>query len=216
MVLSSIPSASFQHRVYRMVSQKSAPGFFRSLGFDDEAVLEIRELLHGFGGKGNSLGELCDAPFRLKSTLHKSGYISRFSDGSFPVFYSSLEVETTEAEIRHWFPKFVGKPTRRRTVYYLRFACDFDGITRDLRPKESEWPKLVHNEDYKFCNRVGAEAVKLGLDGLLTPSARRRTGTNLPVFRRASIGNPGEDVVVSATYDPSNTTVSFEGRTPAV
>ena len=37
-----------------------------------------------------SLEELCEAPFRPKTRLKKAGYATRFSDGSFPVFYTRV------------------------------------------------------------------------------------------------------------------------------
>ena len=159
-------------------------------------------------GKGDTLDELCDAPLRPKPRLRKLGRATRFSAGSFPVFYSSLEAETGEAEIHHWFPTVAGKPKSRRTAYYSRFGCDYDGAAKDLRPKATRWPKLVHDNGYRFCNRLGAEAVGLGLGGLLTPSARRETGTNLPVFARSAIGNPGDSVLMAVTYGPATGNVA--------
>ena len=183
--------------------------FLQGQEIDEQGAQEIRELLRS-RGTGDSLEELCDLPFRPKPMLRRLGRSTRFSDGSFPVFYSSLEAETAEAEVRHWFPTFAGDPVRTRTAYYSRFACDFDGTAKDLRPKEAEWPKLVHDHDYRFCNKLGAEAVQLGLDGLLTPSARRKTGTNLPVFARNAISNPGDAVEMAVTYDPASGNVSLK------
>ena len=58
---------------------------------------------------------------------------------------------------------------------------------------QAEWPKLTHDHDYELCNRLGAEAVAMKpmkLDGLLAPSARKKDGTNVPVFTRKAIHNP--------------------------
>ena len=158
----------------------------------------------------DTLEELCEAPFRPKPMMRRLGNASRFSDGSFQVFYSSTEAETAEAEIQHLFRRaFAGRPKSPRTAYYARFACDFDGLVKDLRPKEAQWPKLVHDNDYRFCNKLGAEAVELGLAGLLTPSVRRKTGTNLPVFTRKAISNPGDYILMAVTYDPGAGKVSL-------
>ena len=207
-MLKLIPTASFRHRVFRLARQSSLAAFLQEQGFDDQSGREIRELVRS-RGTGDTLEELCDAPFRPKPRLRKLGRATLFSDGSFPVFYSSLEAETAKAEIQRLFPKFAGEPARQRTAYYSCFACDFDGATKDLRPKGAQWPKLVHDNGYRFCNRLGAEAVRLGLDGLLTPSARIKTGTNLPVFARSAISNPGDSVVMAVTYDPASGNVSL-------
>ena len=71
----------------------------------------------------------------------------------------------------------------------MRFACDFDGCVKDLRPKKDEWPQLTYDTDYRFCNELGSEAVRTGLDGLMAPSVRQVEGTNIPVFERSAISN---------------------------
>ncbi len=90
-----------------------------------------------------------------------------------------------------------------RTVYFLRLACDFNGDVKDLREKQKEWPWLTHDSDYSKCHVVAHEAVEEGLDGLLAPSARRDSGTCLPVYKRTAISNPKSENVASFTFDPS-------------
>ena len=206
-MLESIPTEPSDLRVFRVAIQISLSTFLETQGIDEEGMGEVRSLLQS-RGMGDSPEELCEAPFRPKPRLRKVGRRTRFSDGSFPVFYSSLDPETAEAEVRHWVPYFLGGPTGRRTAYFSRFACDFKGTTKDLRSKKQAWPGLLHDSDYEFCNRLGAEAVRLGLDGLLTPSARKESGTNVPVFTRKSISNPREPVLLSMTYDPASKKVS--------
>ncbi len=150
--------------------------------------------------QGANLEELCDAPFRRK---HKIRRRTRFSDGSFPIFYSSLDSATAEAEVRHWLPTIIGQPEHPRTAHYRLFSCAFVGIEKDLRPKIQEWPLLVHDSDYTFCNELGAEANHLKIDALVTPSARHE-GINLPVFTRESISDPNEEALVTLTYLPDS------------
>lgn len=208
-MLGSITTQSIHRKVFRLASQQSAvEAFLQEQGLDIKSTDEMKELLRA-RGIADSPEELCDAPFKPKPGLQKTGRKSRFSDGSFPVFYSSLEAETAEAEARHLFSKIAGKSSKPRTAYYSRFTCIFDGTAKDLRPKQKDWPKLVHGSDYRFCNELGAEAVKLRLDGLLAPSARRTSGTNLPVFTRRSISKPGEFTPVAMTYDPSTGEVAL-------
>lgn len=134
---------------------------------------------------------------------------SRYSDGSFPVFYSSLEWKTAEAEIRHWAPSRSGSPDDRRTFYYQRLECTFMGQEKDLRSKVAEWPDLVHPSDYTFCNRLGAEARQSGIDGLVVPSARH-DGANVPVFRREAIRDPELGHLVAVAYDPDSGEVTLQ------
>ena len=197
--------------VFRLASQLHNADFLRKQGFDDESVTELLNLLAS-RGMSDKLEDLCDGPFRLKPQLQKAQLRSRFSDGSFPVFYSSLESETAKVEMQYRFLKDVSKPTKPRTAYYFRFSCDFDGSIKDLRPRLADWPDLIHDSDYGFCNSLGAEAVATDLDGLLTPSVRKPKGTNLPVFRRGAVSNPVVHALVGMTLDPSSGEVTVSER----
>ena len=176
-----------------------------ALGLEARAEAELREALASVPGAA-SAEELCEAVFRPKRRLRRR---TRYSDGSFPVFYSSLERETAEAEIKHWLPTLLGTPEKRRTAYYLSLACTFSGREKDLRAKASEWPDLVHETDYTFCNRLGAEARELELDGLVAPSARH-PGANVPIFRREAIAEAELADAVAVTYDPVSGAVSLD------
>lgn len=189
-------------RVFRLARD---PGFglLAELGLDAQAEEELREALTAVGG-ASTAEDLCDAPFGPRRRLRRR---TRYSDGTFPVFYSSLDQETAVAEIGHWLAVVMGRPNTARTAYYRRLACTFSGREKDLRGKVADWPDLVHGTDYAFCNRLGAEARELELDGLVVPSARC-SGANLPVFRREALRDAelGDAIVVS--YDPASGDVS--------
>ena len=198
-LLDEIPTVRNHRQIYRLANLPQDDEFLAELGLDALGEQELRALLAAAGYE-TSLEELCDAPFRLKRRL---GMATRYSNGSYPIFYSSLDPETAMAEVAYWFRKgFGGSPQGQRSAYYQRFTCLFEGKEKDLRDKQSEWPELVHDSDYTFCNRIGAEAVRLELDGLVVPSARRERGSNLPVFKRPAIRDPESQDVVKITLDP--------------
>ena len=202
-MLEDIPTNEVSLRIFRLAAQPALADFLKEQGLDENAIREMEALLRSRSITG-TLEELCDAPFKPKKRLKKA---TRFSDSSFPVFYSSLETDTAKTEACHQFLKFAGRPKKPRTVHYICFSCSFDGSAKDLRPMLDTWPQLI-DDDYQFCNELGTKAVELQLDGLLSPSARNESGTNVPVFTRASISNPHETVSVAVTYDPSSGTVS--------
>ena len=198
-LLGEIPTERNRRWIYRLASMSLDDEFLEGLGLDARSQQELKDLLEA-SGHVESIEEVFDAPFRRKPRL---GMVTRYSDGSYPVFYSSLDLATTEAEVAHWFMKsFHGRPERRRTAYYQRFACSFEGTEKDLRNKRSEWPELVRGDDYTFCNRIGAEAIQPGLDGLIAPSARLEAGSNVPVFKRQAVSNPEPRGVVTVAFDP--------------
>jgi len=198
-MLEDVPSHRGKRRVFRFANVPGIDEFVAELGLDTQSVDELIALLVA-QGHGPSVDELRDGPFRRKRKFRSQ---SRFSDGSFPVFYSSLDVTTAEAEVRHWFPQFSGQPRGSRTGYYQRFSCEFEGVEKDLRPKIDQWPDLIHDTDYTFCNQLGAEAERTEVDAFLTWSARNK-GTNVPIFRREAIGNPKQEGGVALTYRPDS------------
>ncbi len=202
-MLENIPSRKSHRRVFRMANIPNFEEFVGELNLDARSSDEVRKLL-STSGYSPSPHELLDTPFRVKRRLHRP---TRFSDGSFPVFYSSPDPKTAEAEVKHWIPRYGDTCQSLRTAYYQQFACRFDGIEKDLRPKLEEWPDLVHDSDYSFCNRLGSEASRLDLDGLVTQSARYH-GSNLAAFRRRAVGNPTLQGRVAMTYDPTTGKVS--------
>ena len=207
-MLEALRTRNIQQTVVRFHRWRTDDNFLRDQKMDPVQIAEMKGFLES-RGMSDSLEDLIDGPFAPKPRLWKSGYpSSRYSDGSFPVGYFSLEAETAEAEVRYRFcAEFAGKPAGPRTAWYSRFSCDFQGDVKDLRPMAARWPGLTHDSDYAFCNRLGAEAVSTGLDALLTPSARRLDGTNVPVFDRRALNNPHEDSLVPVTYAvPSGTT----------
>ena len=203
-LLAPIETRDFRAPVFRLASDLSIEVFIGEEGYDSTSAAELMELVEPTATRDLERA-LLDAPFKPRPRLARAGHSTRFSDGSFSVFYGALEADTAEAEIRYWHPK---KSTRPRTVHYIRFVCDFSGQTKDLRPMRAKWPRLTHDSDYRFCNGLGAEAVKSDLDGLLAPSARKDAGTNLPVFRRRAIDRPVVQARVAVTLDPSTGGVS--------
>ena len=199
-MLADVARGQGHRRVYRLATIDEQDQLLQQLNLDERGINELGELLTLGPGR---LQEFCDAPFRSKPRLRR--HPTRFSDGSFSVFYSSLEAETAAAEVRHWLPDRFGQLSTRRTMYYHRFSCVFAGSEKDLRGRETEWPELVGN-DYAFCNQIGEEARQEGLDGLVTPSARH-TGTNQPVLQRSALSEPRHEGIVSMTYDPDTGSV---------
>ncbi len=155
---------------YRMANTGNGlPALLRWMGLNSTEVAEALDLIPSE-----------PPPFeKLLSDAFASRRRSRFSDGSFGVFYGALDVATCEAEVVHHGRSVF---SRGDVVNYQVFRFSYAGRTADLVPLLGRWPSLV-SDDYNFCNLLGAEAQRARLDGFLAPSARRRDGTCLPVFR---------------------------------
>lgn len=119
---------------------------------------------------------------------------SRFSDGSFGVWYGSDSVETTVHETAyHWYRGLLSDAgfeqmavIAERKVYWV--TCN--AALLDFRQAAAAQPELLHPSDYTFCQTVGARIHREGHPGLLTRSVRRPAGENVAIFNPAVLSNP--------------------------
>ena len=86
-MLDSIPTQLVRQKIFRLAAQASVTEFLESQPLDAQGVQEIRGLLRSRGLE-ETPEALCDTAFREKPKLRRR---TRFSDGSFSVFYSSLD-----------------------------------------------------------------------------------------------------------------------------
>jgi RES domain len=178
--------------VYRFANLSYESDFLRNRKtLSDNQVLRVL----AFRGRRRSI-DLTKNPFRKKQWLMgKYGLETRFSDGTWPTFYSALSEATARKEAGHHHAKYaVQAGDEAMPVYYSRIACKFQGSHVDLWPKLGEWDLI--SESYEFCQELGNEAHVGGLGAFWTPSARDRPeGSCIPVFVERTIG----DVVVTGT-----------------
>lgn len=200
-MLQKIPTRPATYTLYRLTVDPEYKKLMDEYGFGSKKSEEMWRFLHRYV-IDFKIDQLLDVPFTYdqeEGTARKT----RYSDGSFPVFYASLEPETTTEEVRPWLlKKLLGYSG---SVFYIRLRCIFSGSIKDLCPQQSQpgWMDLMNDKDYAFCNALGAEAKKLKLDGLLVPSVRRDSGTNLPVLERKSLRDARLESYVEASFDRS-------------
>lgn len=119
---------------------------------------------------------------------------SRFSDGSFGVWYGSESVETSVHESAyHWHRGLLSDAGYdRMTVIAERkvYAVKCNAALLDFRQVVAQEPHLLHPTDYTFCQSVGLRIHREGHPGLLTQSVRRPAGDNLAIFNPAVLSNP--------------------------
>ena len=211
LALNAIPTETLHTEAFRYARQERADSELMQTQGMDTAASTLGEWLRE-NGVIETPQELCALTFKRRLQKTKKWPRSRFSDNSFPVLYSSLDARTAKVELECQArnPKYWGHPKKRRTYYYSKFRLDFRGHVKDLRDHSAACPELT-SDDYAYCNKIGALAVKIGLYGLLVPSARRNGGTNLPIFDERAVSNPREDQLVSVTYDPETSEVVLRG-----
>jgi hypothetical protein len=124
----------------------------------------------------------------------KNWKASRFSDGSFGVWYGCNSVIAAVYEsVYHWFRGLLtdaGFDTEavfgERQVYSV--SCN--AALLDFRRLVHQYPDLVHKTDYAYCQSVGARIHREGHPGLLTSSVRCKSGESYGVFNPNVLSNP--------------------------
>jgi hypothetical protein len=122
---------------------------------------------------------------------------SRFSDGSFGVWYGCDSARTSVYETAcHWFSALLGDAgfqnegvIGERKLY--RVECD--AALLDLRAAASARPELVHKTDYSVTRALGTRLHHEGHPGLLTVSVRHPTGQVYAILNPEVLSRPRSD-----------------------
>lgn len=130
---------------------------------------------------------------------------TRYSDGSFPVWYGSLDLQTTIYEtVYHMYRSIFAirnsvtenKIIRKRSVFKVK--CN--ALLIDITQKHSTFPKL-HSNDYVFCQSLGQRMSRAGYPGILSISARFDNGINVNIFKPDVLLNSRLDQNLTYTMD---------------
>lgn len=142
---------------------------------------------------------IIDRPFEDAEWWGAIGYpfrhwqASRFSNGTFGIWYGSDTIETTVHEtVHHWYYGLLNDAgfcldgvSIDRKVYLVQ--CD--AVLLDFRQLAHSYSDLVHDYDYTFTQAIGARLHREGHPGLVTKSARC-AGDNFAVLNPAVLSNP--------------------------
>ena len=184
-LLEPLAQAPISARLCRLANVRRRLAALEALGITFD---HIEALLEFLGGDGDP-NELLDGPLRFDPSFRPAP--TRFSDGSWAVFYGALDWPGAEAEVGYHVAKAAAGTTA--TLYYQRLECDLDGVGYNLCVHTHTWPFLTDpNEQsaYPRCQSIALEARSRGAYTLLTRSARLSSGINAPVFIRTALANP--------------------------
>jgi len=147
-------------------------------------------------------------PFSHEPYLH-----SRFGDGSYPVWYGAMALETTIFETAyHMMRAELAIEGLDETVYRERavYNVHCHALLLDLAGKQGDYPALVV-DDYAFTQQIGKRLHGEGHPGLIAPSARC-DGENVAIFRRETLSQPRLGCYLNYAFDPHTRQVTIERR----
>ena len=118
-----------------------------------------------------------------------TGRPSRFTDGSFGVYYGAESMPTAVAETKYHRERFLGATDEEDIEITLRVY-----VNRVRRPVfdlcAPRYARLLHPVDYTASQRFGARWRKLNAWGFLYPSVRREGGRCVAILRPPALTLP--------------------------
>ena len=141
---------------------------------------------------------------------------SRYSNGSYPIWYGSLEIETTVYETVHHSLKFLkategamneSEIIRKRSIFDVQCSA----ILINLSGLENKYPDII-SDDYSVTQTIGSTVRASGMAGIMSPSARHKKGTNLNIFIPDVLDKPDRLGVLTYRILPKENCVQVYGN----
>ena len=171
-----------------------------------------RDIPRGIIGRGFHYSTAIEYPFITEPYVE-----SRYGDGSFPVLYGSMDLETTIHETCYHMAKFESHSegideviVRDRAIYLIHGRA----VLVDLTNKRSAFPQLLSNE-YSFTQQIGKRLSKEGHPGIMAPSAQC-DGTNIVFLNIEVLSDPRIHCYLTYRLDPATWKITVEKRSGEV
>ena len=136
---------------------------------------------------------------------------SRFSDGSYGVFYAARERATAIAETRYHHARFLQATAEAATHLPMRlYTVAIDSRLHDLRPPGSVDPAVYDPDDYSASRALGARLMATGSAGVAYRSVRQERGQCVGLFRPLGASNCVHSAYLLYAWDGARFTDVYE------
>ena len=140
---------------------------------------------------------------------------SRFSDGSYGVFYAAQTLDTAIAEVSHHRAAFLARTEEPAIDVDLRLiAAPVDADLHDLRELGPAGAGLFDPNFYAKPQALGRRLREGGSAGVLYPSVRHAGGFCVGIFRPRALGRARVGAHVALHWDGQRITHWYEKRNP--
>lgn len=143
---------------------------------------------------------------------------TRFSDGTFGVWYGAIEEQTSLVETYFWLfkevqPDLKSAKNGRIRKHRRMFLADLDHDRAiNLTMFHKEFPDLTNPINYEFCNRLGKFACENKVGMFSSPSAREHKGNCVPVFDPDAIKSDAFQYDYYLTFEAESKTILIERK----
>ena len=140
---------------------------------------------------------------------------SRFSDGSYGVYYAARELATAVAETAYHFGRFAadsGDGIRYEDMRVLAGRIDMDFHDLEGLPADDRRP-LLDPDSYAASRAFAAALRRAPTNGIHFPSVRRPAGRCVAAFRPKAVGVPKQTKHLKYCWDGSAVRQYFDYET---
>jgi hypothetical protein len=138
---------------------------------------------------------------------------SRFSDGSYGVFYAANDLETAIAETRFHREAFLRATRQARLEIDMRvYLADLEGNLHDLRGHNPDYAVFHDPQDYGAGQQLGRQLRRAGSNGIAYDSVRRQGGQCVALFRPPLLSNARQERHLCYVWDGQRIATLYEKR----
>lgn len=147
----------------------------------------------------------------MAAFTHANPQGSRFSDGSYGVFYCARTRATAIAETRHHAARFMAATHEPPMRLHMRlYAVEAQGRIADLRKAALEDPRIVDPANYAPTQALGRMLRTEGALGIVYPSARHTGGQCLVALRTVLVKDCRHAAYMEYQWDWEGIVAVFE------
>lgn len=138
---------------------------------------------------------------------------SRFTDGTFGVFYAADALDTAIAETKYHRERFMRATGEGRMELDMRvYLVDLAAALHDLRGRKAEYPLVYQDDNYAAAQHLAVTLRKDGSNGIAHDSVRRQGGQCVAVFRARLLSNCRQERHLCYVWDGRRVSSVYEKR----
>lgn len=153
----------------------------------------------------------------MAAFTHLSPSGSRFSDGSFGVFYAAHDPDTAIAETRYHRERFLTATAEPPIEVDMRvYLIDLAARLHDLRGLAGHFPAVYHPTDYAAGQALGRRLRAEAADGIAYDSVRQAGGECVAIFRPRLLSHCRQERHLCYVWNGSRIATVYEKRALAL
>ena len=147
----------------------------------------------------------------MAAFTHLNPQGSRFSDGTWGVFYAANDLDTAIAETTHHRERFMHATVQPRMELDMRvYLVDLVGILHDLRGRKRTDPLVYHAESYAVGQNLARKLRGDGSSGIVYDSVRHAGGECAAVFLPRLLSNCRQERHLCYVWDGTRIATIYE------